>query len=65
MNGKMYHTYYGINSLGVINNPNGAGALCNYVNNGFTVTNGVTLLGLPNFITSFFMNRSREHLLKR
>ncbi len=51
--GKMYITRYTSGFLAVINNPNGLGAACNYVQDGFNLGGPTGLLGLPNFITTF------------
>jgi|GEM_PF-1724663 len=50
--GKIYASYFGRNVLGVINNPNLAGAACNYVDEGFALNGKETQYGLPNFIES-------------
>jgi len=41
-------------TLNVISNPNALGAACNLNSNGISVAPNSNLLGLPNFITSFF-----------
>jgi len=46
---KIYAARYGTTQLGVINNPNAAGAACNYVDNQVNLTTGSCQLGLPNF----------------
>lgn len=55
--GKIYFTVLGlvisINYLGVINNPNSAGAACNYNLNGVPNLIGSTTFGLPNFPDNF------------
>ena len=54
-NGKIYVAHSGQNFLGVIDNPNIAGAGCNYINNGQSVAPNNSTQGLPNFITSGFI----------
>ncbi|MBR4274102.1 MAG: gliding motility-associated C-terminal domain-containing protein [Bacteroidales bacterium] len=56
INGKIYvaQSYY--NYLGVINNPRGKGDACNFDSDGmFLGDDSYSLLGLPNFIPSFFL----------
>lgn len=53
-NGKIYVCRFLQTTLGVINNPNAAGAGCNFVDLGQSIAPGISRLGLPNFITSFF-----------
>ncbi|WP_298536546.1 T9SS type B sorting domain-containing protein [uncultured Algibacter sp.] len=58
-NGKIYRalskTYTkGINSLGVINNPNELGLNCNYRHNSISLGASQSSQGLPPFISSFF-----------
>lgn len=48
-NGKIYATGFSQNFLGVINNPNLAGAACNYVNNGQSIAPMLSYRFLPNF----------------
>jgi hypothetical protein len=50
--GKMFMTH--LNSLGVIQNPNVAGAACNYSHTGLYIGNAQTSLGLPNFMSNYF-----------
>jgi len=45
---KIYAAKYGTSNLGVINNPNALGALCNYVDNQILLTSAVCQAGLPN-----------------
>jgi hypothetical protein len=52
--GKIYLTKYPKTSLAVINNPDIAGAGCNYVDNGLPVQANCEL-GLPNFINTIGM----------
>ena len=40
--------------VGVINNPNDAGTACNYVDEGVYLSGKQSLLGLPNYIQSYF-----------
>ena len=49
-NGKIYLARANQTSLGVINNPNAAGALCNYIDNGQSIAPKKSWPGLPNFI---------------
>lgn len=53
-NKKIYFTNAGENTLGVINNPEGAPAQVNYDPHGVTLAYGIASLGLPPFITSVF-----------
>ncbi|MBK9284637.1 MAG: T9SS type A sorting domain-containing protein [Sphingobacteriaceae bacterium] len=52
-NGKIYVARISTQQLGVINNPNVAGAGCNYVNLGQSTAPRNINLGLPNFVTSY------------
>ena len=52
-NGKLYVARDNQIMLGVVNNPNAAGASCNYVELGQIISPGVCW-GLPNFVTSYF-----------
>jgi len=55
-NGKIYVTRYQQAVLGVIHNPNLAGASCNYVDQSFTLASGsLGRLGLPNYVTTWFL----------
>lgn len=47
--GKIYVARWNKSALGVINNPNAAGTLCNYVDNGQSIAPKFSTLGLPNF----------------
>ena len=49
--GKIYVARYNKQSLGVINNPNAAGAACNYVAQGQSIAPAFCGYGLPNFIS--------------
>jgi hypothetical protein len=52
-NGKIYCGKGGTQTfLGVINNPNAPGALCNYVDYGQSIAPGTPKFTLPNFVTS-------------
>ncbi len=51
-NGKIYVARWNQSDLGVINNPNVAGAGCNFVEVGQSISPKMSQLGLPNFITS-------------
>lgn len=50
---KIYVARFQAPWLGVINNPNATGLACNYVNNGVPLAGKTSLLGLPNFITTY------------
>ena len=52
--GKIYLSKMFSTSLGVINNPNNAGASCNYINNGISLAPNNCLGGLPNLLTNTF-----------
>ena len=61
--GKIYVARYdrpNISSkyLGIINNPEVAGAGCNYVDQGLYLGAGASFMGLPTFIQSYFFPRS-------
>lgn len=60
-NGKIYRALAseddGLNSLGVINNPNGLGDLSGYNDASLNLTDKKSKLGLPNFIQSYFRTR--------
>jgi gliding motility-associated-like protein len=51
---KIYVSRYSGGYLGVINNPNIAGSLCNYVDNGVYLDGKTGTLGLPNFNALYF-----------
>jgi hypothetical protein len=51
---KIYVSRSGDGYLGVINNPNIAGTLCNYVDNGVYLAGKNASLGLPNFNALYF-----------
>ena len=55
IDGKIYITELGENALSVINNPNLGGLACNYVRSAVPLASGVSRLGLPPFIQSFFV----------
>jgi len=55
IDGKIYITELGENALSVINNPNLGGLACNYVSSAVPLVSGVSRLGLPPFIQSFFV----------
>ncbi len=63
-NGKIYVAHNGWQYVGAINNPNAAGAACNYTSNGLFISNGSTISPLysancfPNFISSAFRQPS-------
>jgi gliding motility-associated-like protein len=52
--GKIYVARKGAAFLGVIENPNRPGIACNYKENGLSLGSKTGLLGLPNFIQSYF-----------
>jgi len=51
---KIYVSQDGYNYLGVINNPNGAGAASGFVENGVSLAGRTGRLGLPTFVQTFF-----------
>lgn len=53
--GKIYYVHYQSSFLGVINNPNGLGASCNYNQNGLSLAPMTCALGSPNFVESVFL----------
>lgn len=53
-NGKIYVARKGSSFLGVIENPNRPGLACNYNENGVSLGSKTGLLGLPNFVQSYF-----------
>lgn len=53
--GKIYITYDYAEYLGVINNPNETGSLCNYSQTGVYLAGRLGRLGLPTFIQSYFL----------
>ncbi len=55
IDGKIYICQYGKDYLSVINNPENLGTACNYVHNGINLGSGISYLGLPPFIQSFFL----------
>lgn len=56
LDGKIYVATIGPPSAGVINSPNTLGSGCNYNNAGVTLTTGTCAIGLPQFITSYFLS---------
>lgn len=52
---KIYIAKYSSEFLGVINNPDNQGSLCNLVDNGFNLRPGHSLAGLPNFAQPNFL----------
>lgn len=52
--GKIYFAKYRSTSLGVITNPNAAGAACHYEDSGVFLAGRESYFGLPNFIQSYF-----------
>jgi len=58
-NGKLYISIRNQNKVAVINDPDEPGALCNFDANGPNLAGGTsTELGLPTFISSFFLSPS-------
>lgn len=53
-NKKIYKTHHTKNKLSVINNPNVQGAGCLYVQNAIDLGSGISQIGLPSFVTSYF-----------
>ena len=53
--GKIYVARYLGSALGVINNPDLGGIACNYVDNAISLGGKTCKLGLPNFVTSYFL----------
>jgi PKD repeat protein len=51
--GKVYCARIGEQIIGVINNPNSSGALCNFVEQGLSIAPNVCQLGLPNFAIAY------------
>ncbi len=47
LDGKVYAARYNVSHLGVINAPNEAGALCDYVHEGYWLQDSICRLGLP------------------
>lgn len=58
MNKKIYCARTSSSYLGVINNPNVYGPGCNYIRNGIDLGTGISNLGLPQFIQSYFVDAS-------
>lgn len=56
LDGKIYVSMYGPSSIGVIQNPDIQGTACNFNPSGVNLTPGSCNLGLPQFITSYFLN---------
>lgn len=54
-NGKIYRAIVQAEFLDVINNPDELGTLCNYQSSAVPLDGGISMFGLPPFITSFFM----------
>ena len=57
LDGKLYAARYMTNYLGVINAPNEAGALCDYVHNGYWLHDSICWLGLPNQLAYPFTDK--------
>jgi hypothetical protein len=60
-NGKIYVAKYECGYIGVINNPEAAGSLCNYVDSGLYLNGKRSLAGLPNFVQSLFLQPVNIH----
>jgi len=54
VDGKIYVARYSKSYLGVIENPTRPGVACNFIEDGLSLGAGKSLLGLPNFIQSYF-----------
>ncbi|MEO8087257.1 MAG: PKD domain-containing protein [Bacteroidota bacterium] len=54
--GKIYCAHRSDYYAGVINDPDSAGLLCNYVDAGFNTTPYIDWLGLPNYPADYFSN---------
>ena len=52
--GKIYVARYNYAFLGIIQNPNRPDTACNYMEDGYDLNGNKSLLGLPNFIQSYF-----------
>lgn len=57
--GKIYLSKQLSSTLGVINNPNGLGAACNYVSTGPSLTPGYCQYGLPVIVESYLVTGSQ------
>ncbi|MFD0797316.1 T9SS type B sorting domain-containing protein [Maribacter chungangensis] len=55
LDGKIYVSLDAKPSLGVINEPNTSGLACDYVENAIELNSGISVLGLPPFIQSYFL----------
>jgi len=53
--GKIYHAKYNSTSLGVINNPDQPGALCDFVEYAIYLGGKLSIIGLPNYIHTSFI----------
>ena len=53
-NGKIYIAFSGKNYIGVINSPNKKGDACKYDPKGVSLGEGLSYMGLPTFISTFF-----------
>lgn len=54
-NGKIYRAIVQSEFLDVIHSPDEPGTLCDYQPSGISLDGGISMFGLPPFITSFFM----------
>jgi len=54
VDGKIYVARYNKSFLGVIENPTRSGTACNFIEDGLSLNGSKSLLGLPNFIQSYF-----------
>ncbi len=52
---KIYVARNQKSALGVINNPELTGSLCNYVDSGFSIFPDTCILGLPGFVNDYFL----------
>ncbi len=61
--GKIYTSRYQTAWLGVINDPDSAGAACNYVDDGVDLQGRLCYLGLPNYNASIFNSQLLQSAL--
>jgi len=54
IDGKIYIAKENRNYLSIIQNPNAKGALCQYIEYGLDLENGMSLMGLPNYLPFYF-----------
>jgi type IX secretion system substrate protein len=60
--GKIYVAEHNTSFLGVINYPDSSGSACNYVDNAVSLSGKICQIGLPNFITSYFLSTGISNL---